>query len=63
MSFAKEIQKECLQRALATIMPISGQSSQATRSDLAKNFTESDALLFIYGDTTQDWIRSQRLDP
>jgi hypothetical protein len=59
LPFAKEIQKECLQRALTTIMPIAGKSSEQTRQDLADNFTDCDALLFIYGDTTQEWIRSQ----
>jgi len=59
LPFAKEIEKECLQRALTTIMPISGKSSEATRRDLADSFADSDALLFVYGDTTQNWIRSQ----
>lgn len=56
---AKEIERECLQKALTTYLPMSGPSSSANRKDLAENLTDCDVLLFIYGDTTQDWIRSQ----
>jgi hypothetical protein len=56
---AKEIERECLQHALTTILPMSGPSSEANRKDLTENLTDCDVLLFIYGDTTQDWIRSQ----
>ena len=59
MTVAKEIERECLQHALTTILPMSGPSSEANRKDLTENLTDCDVLLFIYGDTTQDWIRSQ----
>ena len=36
-----------------------GPSAEANRKDLADNLTDCDVLLFIYGETTQDWIRSQ----
>jgi hypothetical protein len=29
------------------------------REDLTANLVECDVLVFVYGDTTQDWIRSQ----
>jgi len=56
---AKEIERECLQHAMTTILPMGGPSSEANRKDLTENLTDCDVLLFIYGDTTQDWIRSQ----
>jgi hypothetical protein len=59
LNIAKEIERECLRHALTTILPMSGPSSEANRKDLADNLTDCDVLLFIYGDTTQDWIRSQ----
>jgi hypothetical protein len=59
MNIAKEVERECLKSALPTILPITGPSSEASRKDLAANLTECDVLVFIYGDTTQDWIRSQ----
>jgi hypothetical protein len=59
MKIAKEIERECLQRAMTTFLPMTGPSSEANRKDLAENLTDCDVLLFIYGDTSQDWIRSQ----
>jgi len=59
MKVAKEIERECLQHAMTTILPMGGPSSEANRKDLTENLTDCDVLLFIYGDTTQDWIRSQ----
>jgi hypothetical protein len=59
LGVAKEIERECLKHALTTILPISCSSAEANRKDLADNLTDCDVLLFIYGDTTQDWIRSQ----
>jgi len=59
MTIAKEIERECLQQTLIAFLPMSGPSSEANRRDLAENLTDCDVLLFIYGDTTQDWIRSQ----
>jgi hypothetical protein len=56
---AREIERECLQQALTTVLPMKGPSSEAKRRDLAESLTDCDVLLFIYGDTTQDWIRSQ----
>lgn len=56
---AKDIERECLRHALTTILPMAGPSSEANRKDLADNLIDCDVLLFIYGDTTQDWIRSQ----
>jgi hypothetical protein len=38
---------------------MSGPSAEANRKDLAENLTDCDVLLFIYGETTQDWIRTQ----
>lgn len=59
MSIAKEIERTCLQHALTTILPITGPSAEGNRRDLAENLVDCDVLLFIYGDTTQDWIRTQ----
>jgi hypothetical protein len=59
MTIAREIERECLRQALTTFLPMSGPSSEANRKDLAENLTDCDVLLFIYGDSTQDWIRSQ----
>lgn len=59
LTIAKEIERECLQQALTTFLPMCGPSSEASRKDLEENLTDCDVLLFIYGDTTQDWIRSQ----
>ncbi len=59
MHIAKEIERECLRQALTTYLPMTGPSSEANRKDLAENLTDCDVLLFIYGDTTPDWIRSQ----
>lgn len=56
---AKEIERECVRRALTTILPIGGPSSEENRRDLMDNLTDCDVLLFIYGDTEQAWIRSQ----
>jgi hypothetical protein len=59
LEIAKEVERECLQNALTTILPMSGPSSEAVRNDLAENLIDCDILIFIYGDTTQDWIRGQ----
>jgi hypothetical protein len=59
INVAKEIERECLQHALTTFLPMNGPSSEASRKDLEENLIDCDVLLFIYGDTTQDWIRSQ----
>lgn len=59
LSVAKEIERECLLHALTTILPMEGPSAEANRKDLADNLIDCDVLLFIYGETTQDWIRSQ----
>jgi hypothetical protein len=59
MKVAKEVERTCLQNALTTILPMSGPSSEANRKDLAENLTDCDILVFIYGDTTPEWIRSQ----
>ena len=59
LTVAKEIERECLRHALTTFLPMAGPSSEASRKDLEENLTDCDVLLFIYGDTTQDWIRSQ----
>jgi hypothetical protein len=59
MTIAKEIERECLRHALTTFLPMSGPSCEASRRDLEENLTDCDVLLFVYGDTTLDWIRSQ----
>jgi hypothetical protein len=59
LTVAKEFERECLKHALTTFLPMFGPSSEASRKDLEENLTDCDVLLFIYGDTTQDWIRSQ----
>jgi hypothetical protein len=59
MTIAKQVERECLANALTTILPMSGPSSETNRKDLAETLTECDVLVFIYGDTTQDWIRAQ----
>ena len=59
MEIAKEVERECVQNALTAILPMTGPSSEVTRKDLAENLTDCDMLIFIYGDTTQDWIRGQ----
>lgn len=59
MNVAREVQRECLRLALTTVLPIAGASSEATRRDLEEFLTDCDVLLFIYGETTPAWIRSQ----
>jgi hypothetical protein len=59
LSVAHEISRECVRHALTTFLPIVGPSSAESRKDLEDNLTDCDVLLFIYGDTTPDWIRSQ----
>ena len=59
MPIAKEVERECLQKALTTILPMTSASTEANRKDLEANLTECDLLVFIYGETTQEWIRSQ----
>jgi hypothetical protein len=59
MNVAREVERECLRHALTTVLPISGASSEATRRDLEESLTDCDVLLFIYGETTPAWIRSQ----
>jgi hypothetical protein len=59
MTIAKQVERECLASALTTILPMFGPSSEANRKDLAETLTECDVIVFIYGDTTQDWIRAQ----
>jgi hypothetical protein len=56
---ARQIEDECVRRRLTTILPMTGASSEANRKDLADNLTDCDALFFVYGDTSQDWMRSQ----
>jgi hypothetical protein len=56
---AKEVKKECLQNALTAILPWAGPQTEATRRDLEENLIDSDVLVFIYGDTTYEWIRGQ----
>lgn len=59
LSIAREVERECVENALTAILPMSGSPSEATRTDLAENLIDCDILVFIYGDTTQEWIRSQ----
>ncbi len=59
MGVAKEVERECLANALTAILPMTGASSESAREDLTANLVECDVLVFVYGDTTQDWIRSQ----
>jgi hypothetical protein len=59
MTIAKQVERECLASALTTILPMFGPSSEANRKDLAETLTECAVIVFIYGDTTQDWIRAQ----
>jgi hypothetical protein len=59
MQIAKEVERDCVQNALTAILPMAGPSSEVIRRDLAENLTDCDMLIFIYGDTTQDWIRGQ----
>jgi hypothetical protein len=59
MNVAREVERECLRHALTTVLPIVGASSEATRKDLEESLTDCDVLLFIYGETTPAWIRSQ----
>lgn len=59
LDVAKEVERECLRNALPAILPMTGASSEAIRKDLAENLIDCDVLVFIYGDTTQDWIRGQ----
>ncbi len=59
MEIAKEVERECLCNALPAILPMTGSSSEAIRRDLEENLIDCDVLVFIYGDTTQDWIRGQ----
>jgi hypothetical protein len=59
MNVARDVERECLRHALTTILPIAGVSSEETRKDLEESLTDCDVLLFIYGETTPAWIRSQ----
>jgi len=61
MKFAKEVERECVKNALTAILPMSGSSAEAEsiRKDLEENLVDCDMLVFIYGDTTQNWIRGQ----
>jgi hypothetical protein len=59
MTVAAEISRECAQQALQTFLPRTLETSEATRKDLEANLTDCDVLLFVYGDTTQEWIRTQ----
>jgi hypothetical protein len=59
MDIAKEIERECLRNELTAILPMVGPSSEAIRKDLAESLIDCDVLVFIYGNTTQEWIRSQ----
>ena len=59
LNIAKEIERECLRNELTAILPMVGPSSEAIRRDLAESLVDCDVLVFIYGDTTQEWIRSQ----
>jgi hypothetical protein len=59
MNVAKEISLECERQALQTFLPKTLETSEATRKDLEANLTDCDVLLFVYGDTTQEWIRNQ----
>jgi len=59
LGIAKEVERECVANALTAILPMTGPTSEVIRKDLAENLIDCDVLVFIYGDTTQDWIRSQ----
>lgn len=61
MTFAKEVERECVKNAMTAILPMSGSSAEAEsiRKDLEENLVDCDMLVFIYGDTTQNWIRGQ----
>jgi len=59
LGIAKEIERECLRNELTAILPMVGPSSEAIRRDLEESLVDCDVLVFIYGDTTQEWIRSQ----
>ena len=59
LSVAREIERECLTNALAAILPMTGSSAAAIRRDLEANLLECDVLVFIYGDTTPEWMREQ----
>jgi hypothetical protein len=59
LDIAKEVERECLRKALTTILPMSSPSAEANLKDLEENLTECDVLVFIYGETTEGWIRSQ----
>jgi len=60
INVAKEIGRECLRHALTTVLPVAvGSPSEVSRKDLEDNLTDCDVLLFIYGDTSLEWIRSQ----
>jgi hypothetical protein len=59
LEVAREVERECLKNALPAILPMSGASSEIVRKDLAENLVDCDVLLFLYGDSTEDWIRDQ----
>jgi len=61
MGIAKEVERECLANALTTILPMMSASSESNRQDLTTNLIECDVLVFIYGDTSLEWIRDQLL--
>jgi hypothetical protein len=59
LGIAKEVERECLQNELTTILPVGGSSAEEARIDLEENLIDCDVLVFIYGDTSLNWIRGQ----
>lgn len=59
ISVALTVQSQFSSKNVSTVLPLYDQGSGATRSDLEENLIESDVLVFIYGNTRPEWIRSQ----
>jgi hypothetical protein len=59
IDLAKAIQVQFNRQEISTILPMLDLSSAATRADLEENLIDSDVLVFIYGNSPPEWIRSQ----
>jgi hypothetical protein len=59
LDVGRTVQSQFNGKNISTVLPLFNQGSSATRSDLEENLIESDVLVFIYGSTRPEWIRSQ----
>jgi hypothetical protein len=62
--FVMQVKQECLKNALTVFLPAKltqniDPNCEYARKDLEDNLAESDVLVFIYGNTTHEWIAPQ----